>query len=42
MLELGGESVALQPVKVLDTQQRTESRWFCGNQGSTFFDGRNM
>jgi len=33
MLELGGESVALQPAHILETQQRTESNWFYGNLG---------
>jgi len=33
MLELGGMSVALQPAHILETQQRTESKWFYGNLG---------
>jgi len=33
MLELGGKSVALQPAHILETQQRTESKWFYGNLG---------
>jgi hypothetical protein len=33
MLELGGESVALQPAYILETQQRAESKWFYGNLG---------
>jgi hypothetical protein len=31
MLELGGKSVVLQPAKVLEAQQRTDSQWFYGN-----------
>jgi len=33
VLELGGKSVALQPAHILETQQRTESKWFYGNLG---------
>jgi gag-polyprotein putative aspartyl protease len=33
MLELGGMSVALQPAHILETQQRTSSKWFYGNLG---------
>jgi tetratricopeptide (TPR) repeat protein len=33
MLELGGKSVALQPAYVLETQPRTQSKWFYGNLG---------
>jgi hypothetical protein len=33
ILELGGESVTLQPAHILETQQRTDSKWFYGNLG---------
>ena len=33
MLELGGKSVALQPAYILETQPRTQSKWFYGNLG---------
>jgi len=33
ILQLGGKSVTLQPAHILETQERTQSKWFYGNLG---------